>query len=53
MTPEAYTTFVRDNLDEIVKKVIELDNFGDCDIAILKTQITKDGPQPLEGPLAE
>jgi hypothetical protein len=41
MTPEAYNTFIRDNVEEIVKKVIELDNFGDCDIAILKTQIAR------------
>ncbi len=40
MTEEVYTAFVKDHLDEIVEKVIELDNFDYSDIAQMKYQIT-------------
>ena len=36
-----HQTFVQDHMDEIIAKIKELDNFGDVDISILKTQITR------------
>jgi hypothetical protein len=36
-----YETFVHDHQEEIVKKIRELDNFGDADISILKMQIAE------------
>ncbi len=39
MNETQYQTFVQDHQDEIVKKIKELDNFLDADIALLKRQI--------------
>ena len=39
MNEENYLTFVQDHIDEIVVKVIELENFGETDISCLKSQI--------------
>lgn len=39
MTEAQYLTFVKDNKEQIIAKVKELDNFDDTSISFLKTQI--------------
>lgn len=39
MTEETYKAFIHDHLQDIVKKVRELDNFDYADISFLKGQI--------------
>ncbi len=41
MNESNHQTFVLDHMDEIIAKIKELDNFGDVDISIVKTQITR------------
>jgi len=39
MTEQTYNKFVHEHLGEIVEKIIELDNFTESDISMIKSQI--------------
>ncbi len=52
VTDDVYKKFVHDHVGEIVEKVIELDNFSESDIAVVKSQIVSGINRKKKQPVA-